>query len=155
MKQLVPLYYNIYQVNNDKMACNGKWFPRSVNLGTIDTDGVAQHIRDHGSTLSTATIKHVFDEFKDCLLEMLMENKKVKINGLGTFYLALHSSGATSEEDFTADLITRTSINFLPDASKNVDLTSTSIRERIMLKKANFAGKPAADSDEPQEDPEP
>ena len=137
MTQLVPLSYTVYQVNNEKMACNGKFLARTDNQGTIDTNGLAKHMAEHNSGLKASVIKHVFEDFNECLVEMLLQNRKVKINGLGTFYLALHSEPANSAEDFTAESIKRASIQFLADAAKDVDLTSTAIRERIVLKKSN------------------
>ena len=49
-----------------------------------------------------------------CLVEMLMEGKKVQLDELGDFWISLSSEGAESCEKFTADNIKAVNIVFTP-----------------------------------------
>lgn len=44
----------------------------------------------------------VLMKFRNCMVEQLLEGNKVKIDGVGIFYLTLKTTGAESEEEFTA-----------------------------------------------------
>jgi len=75
-------------------------------------------------------------KFKTCLLEMLLESKKVKINGLGTFYLTAECTkgGADKEEDFNVNQhLAALHIRFLPDQTAEDNISS-----REFIKKAEF-----------------
>ena len=49
-----------------------------------------------------------------CLVEMLLEGKKVQLDELGDFWISLSSEGAESCEKFTADNIKAVNIVFTP-----------------------------------------
>ena len=73
---------------------------------------------------------------KTCLVEMLLESKKVKIAGLGTFYLTAEcqKGGADKEEDFNVNQhLKALHIRFLPDQTAEDNLSS-----REFIKKAEF-----------------
>jgi hypothetical protein len=75
-------------------------------------------------------------KFKTCLLEMLLESKKVKIAGLGTFYLTCEcqKGGADKESDFNVNQhLKALHIRFLPDQAEEDNLSS-----REFIKKAEF-----------------
>ena len=75
-------------------------------------------------------------KFKSCLLEMLLESKKVKVAGLGTFYLTCECTkgGADKEEDFNVNQhLKALHIRFLPDQTEEDNLSS-----REFIKKAEF-----------------
>ena len=84
-----------------------------------------------------------------CFEELLLEGHKVKLDGLGTFYLTAKSRGEEKEEDFTAENFETVRVKFLPDQSKQSEYTSM-----VMRRKAQFAlmgDKPA--SGEGEEEP--
>jgi hypothetical protein len=67
---------------------------------------------------------------------MLLESKKVKINGLGTFYLTCEcqKGGSDKEEDFNVNQhLKALHIRFLPDQVQEDNLSS-----REFIKKAEF-----------------
>ena len=78
----------------------------------------------------------VLKKFKNCLLESLLESKKVKVNGLGTFYLTCECTkgGADKESDFNVNQhLKALHIRFLPDQTEEDNLSS-----REFIKKADF-----------------
>jgi len=97
---------------------------------------LAKHISEHGSVFTEDVVEGVMKKFKTCLLEMLLESKKVKINGLGTFYLTAECTkgGADKEEDFNVNQhLAALHIRFLPDQTAEDNISS-----REFIKKAEF-----------------
>lgn len=72
-----------------------------------------QHIADHGGH-KRGTVKGVLSDMCECLVEMLLEGKKVRLDELGDFWLSLASTGAESCLKFTASNITGVNILFTP-----------------------------------------
>ena len=72
------------------------------NAETMSLAKMAKHISEHGSVFTDDVVEGVMKKFKNCLLEMLLNSRKVKITGLGTFYLTAEcqKGGADKEEDF-------------------------------------------------------
>ena len=78
----------------------------------------------------------MLEKFRSCLVEMLLESKKVKIEGLGTFYCTLENqkNGALKKEDFNVNKhLKALHIRFLPEQT-----TEENISSREFLKKAEF-----------------
>ena len=78
----------------------------------------------------------VLEKFRSCLLEMLLESKKVKIEGLGTFYCTVENQkgGALKKEDFNVSKhLKALHIRFLPEQEQEQNISS-----REFLKKAEF-----------------
>lgn len=72
-----------------------------------------KHISDHGGH-KRGTVKGVLSNMCECLVEMLLEGKKVQLDELGDFWLSLTSTGAESCQKFTATNITGVNILFTP-----------------------------------------
>ena len=83
----------------------------------------------------------VLEKFRSCLLEMLLESKRVKIDGLGIFFTTLENEkgGAKTKEDFSPQKnLKALHIRFLPDQT-----TETNISSREFIKKAEFVNAEA------------
>ena len=114
----------------------GKWYARLKSIETLSMTKLAKHISEHGSVFTEDVVEGVMKKFKTCLLEMLLESKKVKVAGLGTFYLTCEcqKGGADKEEDFNVNQhLKALHIRFLPDQTQEDNLSS-----REFLKKADF-----------------
>lgn len=132
----IQFLYGKYQNKNDKNEkAYQKWYGRAVILSTLDTDDVAQHMMEHGCVYGTDVIKGVLEKFYDCAVELLFQNRRVKMNGLGTLCMGLVTTGAESESDFTAKNIEKARIYLLPDASTDQQLSGAKLRSRM-----NFSG---------------
>jgi predicted histone-like DNA-binding protein len=114
----------------------GKWYARLKSIETLSMTKLAKHISEHGSVFTEDVVEGVMKKFKTCLLEMLLESKKVKIAGLGTFYLTCEcqKGGADKESDFNVNQhLKALHIRFLPDQAEEDNLSS-----REFIKKAEF-----------------
>ena len=114
----------------------GKWYARLKSTETMSLTKMAKHISEHGSVFTEDVVEGVIKKFKTCLLEMLLESKKVKIAGLGTFYLTCEcqKGGADKAADFSVNQhLKALHIRFLPDQAAEDNLSS-----REFIKKAEF-----------------
>jgi predicted histone-like DNA-binding protein len=132
----MPVFIQTYQ-DNRKTIGTHKYYGKVIDMGeTLDLETMATHIANHGSIWSIDIVRPVLMKMKDCMLEMLMDSKQVKIDGIGTFYLNVKSTGAESEEEFTcAENIKGLRIRMLPEGAKGEDVTSKSLLSKIKLQK--------------------
>jgi len=133
---MAKILYEVKKNQNSKSTAYGKWFAQIKTLETLNTRRLAQHISEHGSIYTPDVVYGVLEKFRSCLLEMLLESKKVKIEGLGTFYCTLENQkgGALKKEDFNVNKHLRAlHIRFLPEQEAEQNISS-----REFLKKAEF-----------------
>ncbi len=132
------ILYEVYQndIKDSENVMYGKWYARLKSIETMNLTKLATHISSHGSVFTEDVVEGVMKKFKSCLLEMLLESKKVKVAGLGTFYLTCEcvKGGANSEAEFNVNQhLNALHIRFLPDQAQEDNLSS-----REFIKKAEF-----------------
>ena len=132
------ILYEVYKndIKDSESVMYGKYYARLKSIETMSMARMAKHISEHGSVFTEDVVEGVMKKFKTCLLEMLLESKKVKINGLGTFYLTAECTkgGADKEEDFNVNQhLAALHIRFLPDQTAEDNISS-----REFIKKAEF-----------------
>ena len=133
---MAKILYEVKQNQNEYSSAFGKWFAKVKALETMNTRKLAQHISEHGSIYTPDVVYGVLEKFRSCLLEMLLNSKKVKIEGLGTFYCTLENTkhGAAKKEDYNPNKHMKAlHIRFLPEQT-----TEENISSREFLKKAEF-----------------
>lgn len=72
-----------------------------------------QHIAEHGG-YTRGKVKGVLADMCTCLVEMLLDGKKVQLDELGDFWISLSCDGAETVNKFTADNIKAVNIIFTP-----------------------------------------
>ena len=130
------IIYDVYQNANETSAAYGKFYGRIVHTETLNTRKLAKHIAEHGSVFTQDVVEGVLTKAEACVVEMLLESKKVKLEGLGTFYLMAENKkgGAPSLEKFNPkSTFNGLHIRFLPDSSSDTQLNSKDV-----LAKATF-----------------
>ena len=138
---MAKIIYEIYQNQVEDHPSNGKYFARVKTIETLNTRKMANHIAEHGSIYTPDVIFGVLEKFRSCLIEQLLNSRKVKIDGLGIFYLTAECAkgGAESPEKFNVQKnIEALHIRFLPDTEQETNISS-----RQFLKKASFINKAA------------
>ena len=133
---MAKILYEVKQNQNSFSAAFGKWYAQIKNLETLNTRKLANHIAEHGSIYTPDVVYGVLEKFRSCLVEMLLNSKKVKIEGLGTFYCTLENqkNGALKKEDFNVNKhLKALHIRFLPEQT-----TEENISSRQFLKQAEF-----------------
>ena len=95
------LKYQIYQSKLKDSMSYGKWYARIVSTDTMSLDGLADHMRSHNTPYSTGTIKGILEDAVNCIRELLLDGKRVQLDGLASFGLSIiHTSGAGTADAF-------------------------------------------------------
>jgi len=131
---------------------NAAYYAKAVSLETLSQRDMARHISSHGSPYTVDVVMGVLEAYRNCLIEQLLESKKVKVDGLGTFYVTIANKEG-GEKDITKFNISNIAqglrLRFLPDASQEEDLSS-----KEFLKKAKFVDVATLTKDKTVEDEE-
>ena len=95
-----------YKKRQNKMknsAAFGKWYAHAQASETIDIAKLAAHMASHNSPYSPGVIKGLLTDMVDCIKELLLDGKNVKLDDLAIFYLTIVNSkgGAATAEAFT------------------------------------------------------
>ena len=133
---MAKIFYELRQNKNAKSSIFGKWFAHSKTVETMNTRKLATHISEHGSVYTADVVFGVLEKFRSCLVEMLLESKRVKIDGLGTFFTTIENTegGAAKKEDFSVNRnLKALHIRFMPEGEQELNISS-----REFLKKAEF-----------------
>ena len=95
--------YILYQIKNAKSSVVGRWFAKPVITDTVDLSGLAKHMASHNTPFSAGVIKGLLTDMINCIKELLLEGKNVKIDDLAIFSLGIKNrkGGAESEDEFT------------------------------------------------------
>ena len=112
------------------------YYAKAVSLETLSLRDMAKHIASHGSPYTVDVVMGVLEAFRSCCIEQLLESKKVKVEGLGTFYVTIANKegGEKDLEKFNINTLAQgLRLRFLPDASQEENLSS-----KEFLKKASF-----------------
>ena len=134
----------IYLLKQNKVKdskINGKWFAHGKTIEVMNTRKMANHISEHGSIYTPDVVFGVLEKFRSCLLEMLLNSRRVKIDGLGTFFTTIENEpgGAAKKEDFSPQKnLKALHIRFMPDQE-----AETNISSREFIKKAEFVNAEA------------
>ena len=133
---MARLLYELRKNENPQSTVYGKWFAYVKTTEVLNTRKMANHIGAHGSIYTPDVVLGVLEKFRNCLIEMLLESKRVKIDGLGTFYTTIEndSGGADTKKDFSlAENVRALHIRFMPEQEQELNISS-----REFIKKANF-----------------
>ena len=150
---MAKIIYEVYQNQNEHNAAYGKWYGRVKYLESMNTRKLSNHIAEHGSIYTPDVVYGVMEKFRSCLVEMLLESKRVKIEGLGTFYCTIECAkgGAATKDKFNVNKdVKGLHIRFLPEQT-----TEENISSRQFLKQAEFVNIDSLKPDPEEEEPEP
>ena len=133
---MAKIFYELKKNTNTASRVYGMWFAYGKAVETMNTRKLAQHIAEHGSIYTPDVVYGVLEKFRSCLVEMLLDSKRVKIEGLGTFYCTIENSkgGAESADKFGVNTnLKGLHIRFIPEQAAEQNISS-----REFLKKAEF-----------------
>lgn len=102
-----------------KQKLNGKWYPRSVTVGTLTTADVAERL-SRMSTVTRGDVYAVLLGLGEVMGEMLAMGSSVKLDGLGTFYLVGKAVGAgvDTPQEVSPRQFRKLSVAFIPEYSR-------------------------------------
>ena len=146
------ILYVLKQNKNSKSLAYGKWYAYPVIEETIDLDSLAGHMANHNTPYSKGAITGVLTDMVNCIKELLLEGKNVKIADLAIFSLGIkNSGGATSEDTFT---VSKNIKGVKLRARATGELITRTLNLEASLKKATVTTKANKDDeDNPEVNP--
>ena len=140
------ILYVLKQNKNSKSLAYGKWYAYPVIEETIDLDSLAGHMANHNTPYSKGAITGVLTDMVNCIKELLLEGKNVKIADLAIFSLGIkNSGGATSEDTFT---VSKNIKGVKLRARATGELITRTLNLEASLKKATVTTKANKDDDD-------
>ena len=128
--------YILQKIKITSHKCYGKWFAKNVVEETINLDDLAEHMSNHNSPYSKGVIKGLLTDMIQCIKELLLEGKNVKIDDLAIFSLGIKNKlMADTEEEFT---VSKNIEGVKLKARATGELMSKSLNLEATLKKATF-----------------
>ena len=107
--------YSVYMMRNPlKPELPEKAYAKNQVSEIWPLEKFAKHIADHNGVYSRGTVKGVLADSCECLVEQLLDGKKVELGELGTFGISISSEGAPSVKEFSAKNIKAVNILFAP-----------------------------------------
>ena len=130
----MPVLVKVSQNKNSKTAAYGKWYGHVVSTKTMSYQELCKHMSEHNSVYGEDVCLGVANKLQSCMLEQLLEGKKVQFGEFGTFYLSVKSHGTEQEGDFNlGSNIQGLFLCFSPSRTDVNNLTS-----KMLKKKASF-----------------
>ena len=112
---IMPLNYKIYMNKNKKnLKTYNKFYARVIHTSTVDTDEMAAII-ERNCSVKKSDVLAVLTEMSEVMNDQLQDSKCVKLNGIGTFKLAISCIGAESIKEFNPTKnIKKVRVSFTP-----------------------------------------
>lgn len=105
-----------------------KFYAQAVNNGYVSFDELCTEIGE-GCTLTSADVKAVMDRMNFTLDKHLRAGRIVQFGEIGSFRLALGSTGAVEEKDFTTSQIKTPKIVFTPGKKLRITRQTTAFEK--------------------------
>ena len=78
------------------------WYATAVSDREMNFEDFVTHISEHNSPYSRGTIHGVLMDTLDCLKELILDGKSVRLSDLGLFSIGMTSRGEETREKVTA-----------------------------------------------------
>lgn len=130
----------------------GKFFGHVAATMTMTYSELCKHMSEHNSVYGEDLCLGIAKKLERCILEQLLEGKKVQFGDLGTFYLAVKGEGAESEKDYSVNNINGLYLRFSPNRCDINDLTSKTLKKRASFKNVKELVETNKNSEEPETD---
>ena len=127
----MPVLVKVKQNKNEKTSAFKKWYGHVVTTKTMTYQELCKHMSEHNSIYGEDVCLGIANKLQNCILEQLLEGKKVQFGELGTFYLSVKSAGAEKENDFSLGINIRgLYLCFAPSRTDVNNLSSKMLKKR-------------------------
>ena len=91
-------YRMVTRLNPHNKSEQPKWYAKSVQDRTIEFEDLVTHMSEHNSPYSRGVIHGVLTDMLDCVKELVLDGKSVRLGDLGLFSVGLKTKGAESRD---------------------------------------------------------
>ena len=146
----MSIFYRLQKNNMKETKMFGKWYGKAVHTDVVNTAKLAATMQEN-CTVKQSDILAVLTELVATMKKELLDSKRVKINGLGSFKVSISSSGVNNPKDYSAkDCVKRFRVLFQPEIS--FDENGHRSHELLRGAKAQELPKNAVDKSEGADD---
>ena len=144
-------YKMVTRLNPQNKSEQPKWYAKAVQDRTISFEDLVTHMSEHNSPYSRGVIHGVLTDMLDCVKELVLDGKSVRLGDLGLFSVGLKTTGAKSRDRWTV-------ATHVQGVTLNVRNTKTwsnaELRKNTVLQElAGYDDGSATGSDSPSDDP--
>ena len=94
-------YKLVTRINPQNKSEQPKWYAKAVQDRTIGFEGLVTHMSEHNSPYSRGVIHGVLTDMLDCVKELVLDGKSVRLGDLGLFSVGLKTRGAKSRDKWS------------------------------------------------------
>ena len=94
-------YKMVTRINPQNKSEQPKWYAKAVQDRTIDFEGLVTHMSEHNSPYSRGVIHGVLTDMLDCVKELVLDGKSVRLGDLGLFSVGLKTRGAKTRDKWS------------------------------------------------------
>ena len=91
-------YKLITRKNAQDLNEEPKWYAKAVQDRTMEFEDLVIHMSEHNSPYSRGVIRGVLTDMLDCVKELVLDGKSVRLGDLGLFSVGIRSKGAIERE---------------------------------------------------------
>ena len=107
-------YSTYMQQNPFDSSKPAKAYAKAQMTKLVTFEALIQHVASHHGVFTGGTVRGVIMDLCACIVELLLDGKKVCLAELGDFWISLSSDGAEDMVKFTANNIKAVNIIFTP-----------------------------------------
>ena len=141
----LPLKIDARRNNNESSTKYGRIYPVLYGRGCLSTNGLIDHMMEHGSLVTGEVLKLVLEQLKKCIPELLSQGYSVQLEGLGNFYPSIKAApnaGKTDVPTFistpTEDMIGGVYMRFQPIGDDVRNLRAKYFKEQCTFVKGDY-----------------
>lgn len=126
----MSLKLQVKQITNPKLLGYPLWYSHvKYEKQIMDIDDLAQHMADHNTPYSKGVIRGILTDFVYCVREQALLGRRIRIDGLALFKLAVSTKGAeTFQTAKQRSMIKRVMLKIFPNGEfTSAELASTPI----------------------------
>ena len=136
----------LYQNNNMESKAYGKWYARIARKQTLSQRGICDHIESHNLGIPRSIIDLVMGQIGACIVELMEQGCRVKIDGIGTFYPSprvratpkgAHAGGIADPSDLQEvgvdNFVGGVTLRLAPDSTNLDNLTSKALKKKCSI----------------------
>ena len=94
-------YKMVERINPLNKEEDPKWYAKAVQDRTVDFEALCTHMSEHNSPYSRGVIHGVLTDMLDCVKELVLDGKSVRLGDLGLFSVGLKTKGALTRDMWT------------------------------------------------------
>ena len=100
MKKGILKYRIVKRENPQNRNEQPKWYAKAVQDRTIEFEDLVTHMSEHHSPYSRGVISGVLTDMLDCVQELVLDGKSVRLGDLGLFSVGIKSKGAEVRDEW-------------------------------------------------------